>query len=78
MRAKKLSDLLKAGDRIAVSNITGREASTVSVASQKYCGNIVGGWALGKVPGGYRGRADTGISDGGRVDQEAAEEEAAQ
>ena len=48
MRAKKLSDLLKAGDRIAVSNITGREASTVSVASQKYCGNIVGGWALGK------------------------------
>ncbi|MCP4707800.1 MAG: hypothetical protein GY869_04175 [Planctomycetes bacterium] len=48
MRAKKLSDLLKAGDRVAVSNITGREASTVSVASQKFCGNIVGGWALGK------------------------------
>ena len=58
MRAKRLSDLLKADDRVAVSNITGREASTVSVASQKYCGNIVGGWALGKggqtldVPGG--------------------------
>ncbi len=48
MRAKTLSDLLKSGDRIAVSNITGREASVVSVASHKYCGNIVGGWALGK------------------------------
>ncbi|KPK75653.1 MAG: hypothetical protein AMJ79_10435 [Phycisphaerae bacterium SM23_30] len=48
MRAKKLSDLLRAGDRVAVSNITGREASTVSVTSQKYCGNIIGGWALGK------------------------------
>ncbi len=48
MRAKTLSDLLKAGDKVAVSNITGREASVVSVASQKYCGNIVGGWALGK------------------------------
>jgi len=48
MRAKSLSDLLKAGDKIAVSNITGREASVVSAASQKYCGNIVGGWALGK------------------------------
>ena len=43
MRAKKLSDLLKAGDRVAVSNITGREASVVSIASQKYCRNIVGG-----------------------------------
>ena len=58
MRAATLSDLLKAGDRVAVSNITGREASTVTVASQNYCGNIVGGWALGKggqtidVPGG--------------------------
>lgn len=58
MRATKPSHLLKAGDRVAVSNITGREASVVSVASQKYCGNIVGGWALGKgdqaleVPGG--------------------------
>ena len=58
MRATRLSDLLKADDRVAVSNITGREASTVSVASQKYCSNIVGGWALGKggqtldVPGG--------------------------
>ena len=48
MRARQLSDLLKAGDRVAVSNITGREASGVSVASQQYCGNIVGGWALGK------------------------------
>ncbi len=48
MRAKNFSDLLKAGDRVAVSNITGREASTVTVTSQKYCQNIVGGWALGK------------------------------
>ena len=48
MRAKRSSDLLKAEDRVAVSNITGREASTVTIASQKYCGNIVGGWALGK------------------------------
>jgi succinyl-CoA synthetase alpha subunit len=52
MRAKTLSDLLKAGDKIAVSNITGREASVVTIASQKYCGNIVGGWALAK--GGQR------------------------
>ncbi|MBF0430190.1 MAG: hypothetical protein HQK83_02840 [Fibrobacteria bacterium] len=48
MKAKSLSDLLKKGDRIAVSNITGREASKVSEDSQKYCGNIVAGWALGK------------------------------
>ena len=48
MRAKTLSDLLKATDRVAVSNITGREASVVSIASQKYCHNIIGGWALGK------------------------------
>lgn len=48
MRAKELSDLLKKGDRIAVSNITGREASKVSEESQKYCSNIIGGWALGK------------------------------
>lgn len=48
MRANSLSDLLKKGDRIAVSNITGREASKVSAISQKYCGNIIGGWALGK------------------------------
>lgn len=48
VRATKLSDLLKSGDRVAVSNITGREASTVTIFSQKYCGNIVGGWALGK------------------------------
>ncbi len=48
MRAKTLQDLLKKGDRIAVSNITGREAQKVSVISQGYCGNIVAGWALGK------------------------------
>jgi len=48
MRAKTLSYLLKAGNKVAISNITGREASTVAVASQKYCRNIVGGWALGK------------------------------
>lgn len=48
MRAKKLSDLLAAGDRVAVSNITGREASEVAEASQRWCGNVVGGWALGK------------------------------
>jgi len=52
VRAKTLSDLLKAGDRVAVSNITGREASTVTAVSQEYCRNIVGGWALGK--GGFR------------------------
>ncbi len=33
---------------MAVSNITGREASKVCAVSQKYCGNIVGGWALGR------------------------------
>ncbi|KPJ89657.1 MAG: hypothetical protein AMS17_00925 [Spirochaetes bacterium DG_61] len=48
MRAEKLSDLLKKGDRVAVSNVTGREASKVCAISQKYCMNIVGGWALGK------------------------------
>ena len=48
MRARCLNDLLNASDRVAVSNITGREASAVTVASQNYCGNIVGGWALGK------------------------------
>jgi Succinyl-CoA synthetase, alpha subunit len=48
MRANELSDLLKKGDRVAVSNITGREASKVSEETQKYCSNIVGGWALGK------------------------------
>lgn len=47
MRAKTLADLLRKGDRVAVSNITGREASNVSVISQAYCNNIVGGWALG-------------------------------
>ncbi len=48
MRARYLSDLLKKGDRVAVSNITGREASVVTAVSQKYCENIIGGWALGK------------------------------
>jgi len=48
MRAKQLSDLLKKGDRVAVSNITGREASQVTEVSQEYCANIIGGWALGK------------------------------
>jgi len=58
VRAKTLGDLLKAGDRVAVSNITGREAAGVTAASQVFCGNVVGGWALGKggtnidVPGG--------------------------
>ncbi len=48
MNAKILAGLLKKGDRVAVSNITGREASKVSVISQAYANNIVGGWALGK------------------------------
>jgi len=48
MRAKKLSDLLKKSDRVAVSNITGREASKVTAETLKYCSNIIGGWALGK------------------------------
>ena len=48
MRAQKLSDLIARGHRVAVSNIMGREASKVCAVSQKYCGNIVGGWALGK------------------------------
>lgn len=39
---------MKKGDRIAVSNITGREASKVSIVSQRYCKNITAGWALGK------------------------------
>ena len=58
MRATTLSELLKTGDRVAVSNITGREAQKVSATSQSFCGNIVGGWALGKggqtidIPGG--------------------------
>ncbi len=48
MRAQSLSDLLKQGDRVAVSNVTGREAAKVSFASQLYCNNVIGGWALGK------------------------------
>ncbi len=58
MRAAKLSDLLNKGDRIAVSNITGREALKVSIISQKFCNNIIGGWALGK------GNQDISISGG--------------
>ena len=61
MRAKKLSDILKASDRVVVSNITGREASKVTTASQEYCGNIVGGWALGK------GGQSIQVSDGESV-----------
>jgi succinyl-CoA synthetase alpha subunit/citrate synthase len=58
MIATTLSGILNQGDRVAVSNVTGREAMKVSVVSQQYCDNIVGGWALGKdnevikVPGG--------------------------
>lgn len=48
MRATQLADLLRKGDRVAVSNITGRESGLVSIVSHRYCGNIVGGWALGK------------------------------
>ena len=59
MIATTLSSLLKKGDRVAVSNITGREAMKVSVISQQFCNNIVAGWALGKdgdtiaAPGGH-------------------------
>jgi succinyl-CoA synthetase alpha subunit/citrate synthase len=58
MIATTLSSLLAKGDRVAVSNVTGREAMKVSIVSQQYCDNIVAGWALGKdkevipVPGG--------------------------
>lgn len=48
MRAKTLTDLLRRGDRVAVSNITGREAGKVTEVSHRYGANIVGGWALGK------------------------------
>jgi len=48
MRAHTLSDLLRQGDRVAVSNITGREASRTTVHSQAYGDNTVAGWALGK------------------------------
>lgn len=58
MRARTLSDLLKAGDRVAVSNVTGREASQVTEATQRYCGNICAGWALGK--GGQEVKAEQG------------------
>jgi len=59
MRAKNFADLLKKGDRVAVSNITGREASKVCAETQKYAANIVGGWALGK--GGQR--VETSVGD---------------
>ncbi len=58
MNATTLASLLKKGDRVAVSNITGREAMNVSVISQQFCNNVIVGWALGKdgdviaVPGG--------------------------
>lgn len=48
MRARTLNDLLNKHDRAAVSNVTGREASKVTMVTQRYGGNIVGGWALGK------------------------------
>lgn len=48
MKITTLNGLLKKGDLIAVSNITGREARNVSIISQNYCGNVVAGWALGK------------------------------
>ena len=48
MKALQLADLLRKDDRVAVSNITGRESSMVTIVSHRYCGNIVGGWALGK------------------------------
>jgi len=48
VRAHSLEELLKKGDRVAVSNVTGREAASVSLTSQLYCDNIVAGWALGK------------------------------
>jgi succinyl-CoA synthetase alpha subunit/citrate synthase len=48
MHAKTLTDLLRGGDRVAVSNVTGREAGKVTEISHHYCGNVVGGWALGK------------------------------
>jgi succinyl-CoA synthetase alpha subunit len=40
--------MLNKKDHIAVSNITGREASKVSLVSQSYAPNLVGGWALGR------------------------------
>ena len=58
MKARKLSDLLSAGDRVVVSNITGREASKVTEATLRYCRNIVAGWALGK--GGQEIRPEDG------------------
>ncbi|HOC54432.1 MAG TPA: hypothetical protein PKI20_02285 [Verrucomicrobiota bacterium] len=48
MIATSLSSILNKGDRVAVSNVTGREAMEVSIVSQRYCDNIVGGWALGR------------------------------
>jgi len=48
VKAQSLRDLLREGHRVAVSNVTGREAMKVSFSSQLYCGNIVAGWALGR------------------------------
>ncbi len=48
MNTNTLSGLLKKGDRVAVSNVTGRESSKVSIISQQYCSNITAGWALAK------------------------------
>jgi succinyl-CoA synthetase alpha subunit len=58
MNTSTISGLLKKGDRVAVSNVTGRESAKVSIISQQYCNNITAGWALAKggdvipVPGG--------------------------
>jgi len=48
MRAQTLTDILNKTSRAAVSNVTGREASKVTMVTQRYGRNIVGGWALGK------------------------------
>ena len=36
MIAKSLNGLIKKGDQVAVSNITGREASKISIISPQY------------------------------------------
>ena len=48
MKAGTLGDLLGKGHRVAVSNVTGREASRTTAFSQAYGNNVVAGWALGK------------------------------
>lgn len=60
MKARTLADLLRAGDRVVISNVTGREASKVTEATQRYCGNVCAGWALGK--GGQEVKAESGPS----------------